>query len=242
MKVDILAIGVHPDDVELGCGGTLLAQKQQGSSTAIVDLTQGELGTRGTPELRLKEATAAGKILGVEERINLGMADGFFANDRAHQLKLIAAIRYFQPDIILGNAKYDRHPDHGRASKLIYDSCFLSGLSKIQTEWEGEKQEKWRPRILLNYIQDRYMKPEIVVDISEHYERKLEAVQAFSSQFYNPNYQPNSEEDATPISSPVFLEHLKVRAMELGRPMGFTYGEGFTSYRLLGVRTLDHII
>jgi len=242
MKVDILAIGVHPDDVELGCGGTLLAQKQQGSSTAIVDLTQGELGTRGTPALRLQEAEAAGKILGVEKRINLKMADGFFANDRANQLKLIAAIRFFQPDIILGNAKYDRHPDHGRAAKLIYDACFLSGLAKIETEWEGEQQGKWRPRMLLNYIQDRYMKPEIVVDISDYYEQKLAAVQAFSSQFFDPNYDPNSEEEPTYISSPVFLDNLASRAMELGRPMGFTYGEGFTSYRLLGTKNLNSII
>ncbi|OYY15440.1 MAG: bacillithiol biosynthesis deacetylase BshB1, partial [Sphingobacteriia bacterium 35-40-8] len=189
MKLHILAIGVHPDDVELGCAGTLLAAIEEGKKVGILDLTKGELGTRGTIETRKVEARNAATILGIEVRENLGMADGFFQNDEAHQRLLIAAIRKYQPDIILANAPEDRHPDHGRSAKLISDAAFLSGLRKIETQIDGVVQEAWRPSYVFHYIQDRFIQPSFVIDISKHMDKKIESVLAYTTQFYNPDLQ-----------------------------------------------------
>ncbi|MDA7501846.1 bacillithiol biosynthesis deacetylase BshB1 [Chitinophagales bacterium] len=236
--IDLLAIGVHPDDIELGCAGTLLAEKHRGKSIAAVDLTRGELGTRGTPELRLKESTAAAKILGLSYRSNLEMPDGWFENNEINRRKLIREIRHLRPKIILANAIEDRHPDHGRAATLIYDACFLAGLRKIETTWEdGEIQEPHRPDLLLHYTQDRWIKPDIVVDISGFMDLKLESIKAYGSQFFD----PNSDEENTYISSPQFWENIKTRGMEVGRAMGYSYGEGFTTNRMLGVQSLFNL-
>src|ERR1700744_2886514 len=183
MKLDILAIAVHPDDVELGCAGTLLMEKANGKKTGVVDLTRGELGTRGTPELRGAEAARAAEILGLDARENLGMADGFFRNDEEHQRRLIRALRKYRPEVVLANALEDRHPDHGRAGHLITESCFLSGLRKIVTlDEEGRSQEQWRPKYVFHYIQDRYVHPDFVYDISDVFGAKLESIKAYSSQ------------------------------------------------------------
>ena len=241
MKLDILAIAVHPDDIELGCAGTLMAQIALGKKVGILDLTRGELGTRGTPEGRLQEAADAARIMGVAVRENAGMADGFFQNDEAHQRQLISFIRTYQPDIVLSNAIEDRHPDHGRAAQLIYDSCFYSGLRRIETEdAKGTPQAEWRPRQLFHFIQDRYITPDFVVDITPYWERKKEAMLAFKSQFYIPSY--DSDEPQSYISSPEFLEFIKARAEEMGHAIGVKYGEGFTSGRRLGVRDLSAFI
>ncbi|MCB0409893.1 MAG: bacillithiol biosynthesis deacetylase BshB1, partial [Flavobacteriales bacterium] len=196
MKVDILAIGVHPDDVELSCSGTILKHIAQGKKVGILDLTIGELGSRGSGELRLVEASNSAKLLGVEFRENIGLADGFFENDKESQLAIIKMIRKYQPEVVLANAVRDRHPDHGRASKLISDACFYSGLLKIETELEGKQQTHWRPKAVYHYIQDRLIKPDFVVDVSEFVDKKIASIQCFSSQFYN----PESKEPATPIS------------------------------------------
>lgn len=240
MKIDLLAIGVHPDDVELSCGGTLLAQKERGCTTAILDLTAGELGTRGTAETRLQEAEAAGNLLGIATRENLAMADGFFENNRTNQLKIIEVLRRLRPDIVLANAIDDRHPDHGRAARLTYDAVFLAGLRRIETEHRGEPQEAWRPRLLLNYIQDRWIEPDVVVDISDHIDRKMEAVRAFASQFYSGN-EAADDEPQTYISSKSFFDGIRARAAEMGRACRFDYAEGFTSAKLLGVRDLRDV-
>jgi bacillithiol biosynthesis deacetylase BshB1 len=234
MKLDILAIGVHPDDVELGCSGSLLAAISQGKKVGILDLTKGELGTRGTPEGRLQEAQSAAQILGVECRENVGMADGFFKNDEEHQKLLISYIRKFRPDLVLANAIDDRHPDHGRAAQLINDACFYAGLRKVITVSEdGVEQEAWRPKNVFHYIQDRYIKPAFIVDISAFMDKKIEAIRAFKSQFFVPTY--NSNEPQSYISTPEFLEFIEARAKELGHAIGVKYGEGFTSYKALGV-------
>jgi len=234
MKLDILAIGVHPDDVELGCSGSLLAAISQGKKVGILDLTKGELGTRGTPEGRLQEAQSAAQILGVECRENVGMADGFFKNDEEHQKLLISYIRKFRPDLVLANAIDDRHPDHGRAAQLINDACFYAGLRKVITVSEdGVEQEAWRPKNVFHYIQDRYIKPDFIVDISAFMDKKIEAIRAFKSQFFVPTY--NSNEPQSYISTPEFLEFIEARAKELGHAIGVKYGEGFTSYKALGV-------
>lgn len=234
MKLDILAIGVHPDDVELGCSGSLLAAISQGKKVGILDLTKGELGTRGTPEGRLQEAQSAAQILGVECRENVGMADGFFKNDEEHQKLLISYIRKFRPDLVLANAIDDRHPDHGRAAQLINDACFYAGLRKVITVSEdGVEQEAWRPKNVFHYIQDRYVKPAFIVDISAFMDKKIEAIRAFKSQFFVPTY--NSNEPQSYISTPEFLEFIEARAKELGHAIGVKYGEGFTSYKALGV-------
>lgn len=234
MKLDILAIGVHPDDVELGCSGSLLAAISQGKKVGILDLTKGELGTRGTPEGRLQEAQSAAQILGVECRENVGMADGFFKNDEEHQKLLISYIRKFRPDLVLANAIDDRHPDHGRAAQLINDACFYAGLRKVITVSEdGMEQEAWRPKNVFHYIQDRYIKPAFIVDISAFMDKKIEAIRAFKSQFFVPTY--NSNEPQSYISTPEFLEFIEARAKELGHAIGVKYGEGFTSYKALGV-------
>lgn len=241
MKVDIVAFGAHPDDVELGCAGTLLTHIAQGKKAVIIDLTRGELGTRGTPALRFKEAKKAAKILGVSERDNLGFADGFFVNDATHQLSVIQKIRQYKPKIVLLPAPTDRHPDHGRAAQLISDSCFLAGLSKITTlSRKGRSQKTWRPKAVYHYIQDKPLKATFVVDISKHMATKMKAVRAFGSQFYNPKYK--TAEGATYISDKLFFDRLYHRASEMGRACGFTYAEGFISQRTIGVTNMFAIL
>ena len=234
MKLDILVIAVHPDDAELCCSGTILKHIALGKKVGIVDLTRGELGTRGTAETRDEEAADSAKILGLHVRENLRMRDGFFQNDEFHRLEVIKAIRKYQPEIILSNALEDRHPDHGRAGDLVYDSVFLSGLPKIETSLDGIKQEPHRPRLLLQYIQDRYLKPDIIVDISDHMDKKIESIKAFKTQFYNPDVDGLQ----TYISSPEFFESVIGRSREFGKSIGTTFGEGFTSRKLLGVDSL----
>ncbi len=238
MKVDILAIGAHPDDVELSCAGTLAKAIATGKKVAILDLTLGELGTRGSAELRTQEAQNAAAVLGVAQRYNLGFADGFFQNDKEHQLKVIEFIRLLQPEIVLCNATSDRHPDHGRAAKLVAESCFLSGLIKIQTTHQGVSQKAWRPKQLYHYIQWNNAAPDFVVDISAQIEIKMNAVVAYSSQFF----KPDSNEPETPISSENFLNSIRYRAADLGRMVGVAYAEGFTTSRLLAVQTISDLI
>lgn len=234
MKIDILAIGVHPDDVELSCSGTILKHIAQGKKVGILDLTIGELGSRGSGELRLIEAANSAKVLGVEFRENIGLADGFFENDKESQLAIIKMIRKYQPEVVLANAVRDRHPDHGRASKLISDACFYSGLLKIETELEGKQQTHWRPKAVYHYIQDRLIKPDFVVDVSEFVDKKIASIQCFSSQFYN----PESKEPKTPISGEEFFDFIKGRMMQFGREIGVQYAEGFTAERYVGVEDL----
>jgi bacillithiol biosynthesis deacetylase BshB1 len=238
MKLDILAIGVHPDDVELGCSGTLMKQINNGHKVGIIDLTKGELGTRGDAKTRLKEVEAASKVLGIHARENLGFKDGFFLNDKEHQLQLIKMIRKYQPAVVISNAKYDRHPDHGRAAQLTYDACFLSGLSKIETKVKGEKQKAFRPRALYHYIQAIHAEPHFVVDITPYFDRKLKAVLSYKSQFYN----PDSKEVSTFISSPEFLEFVKARAIHFGVPIGVKYAEAFTVNRIPGVDDIMKLV
>ena len=235
MKLDILVFAVHPDDAELGCAGTIMAQVALGYKVGILDLTRGELGTRGTPEIRLAEAEAAGKIMGLATRQNAGMRDGFLKNDEQHQLQLISYIRRFQPDVVLANAPEDRHPDHGRAAALQVDACFLAGLRMIETyDTDGTLQTAWRPKNLYHYIQDRYLKPDFVVDISAHWAQKLTTIRAFKSQFFD----PNSSEPNSYISSPEFMDFLSARAQEMGHTIGAKYGEGFIKNQQLAVRNL----
>jgi bacillithiol biosynthesis deacetylase BshB1 len=231
LKLDILAFAAHPDDVELSCAGTLLRHIQAGKKVGVVDLTQGELGSRGSVALRKEEAAKASAILGIHYRHNLGMRDGFFTIDEAHQRLIIEQIRLCRPEIVLANAVSDRHIDHGRAATLVAEACFLSGLRQIKTDWEGVAQEAWRPRAVYHYIQDRYLKPDLVVDITEQFATKLEAIKAFGSQFYD----PNSAEPMTPISRPDFLDFIEARAREMGRLVPVTYGEGFTVERAPGI-------
>lgn len=238
MKVDILAIGAHPDDVELSCAGTLAKEINAGKTVAILDLTKGELGTRGNAAIREKEAANAADILGVDARFNLGFADGFFQNDRAHQEKLITYIRHLQPEMVLCNAVEDRHPDHGRAAALVAESCFLSGLKKIESSFEGHRQQHWRPKQLYHYIQWNNATPDFVVDVSAQMELKLEVVKAYSSQFYI----PNSTEPETPISTENFLNSIRYRAADLGRLIGVDYAEGFTASRLIGVDSISDLV
>ncbi|MGB3618095.1 MAG: bacillithiol biosynthesis deacetylase BshB1 [Catalinimonas sp.] len=237
MKLDILVIAAHPDDAELCCGGTLLVHAQRGLRTGIVDLTRGELGTRGTPDLREKEAADAARILGLRMRENLGLADGFFRNDEVTQKAVIQAVRRYQPDVVLTNATDDRHPDHGRAALLVREACFLSGLAKIETDDEGRAQDAWRPGAVYHFVQDRHLKPDFVIDISEVWEEKLSSILAYRSQFYN----PDSAEAETHISSSDFLPFIESRAREMGHGIGVRYGEGFTVDRLLGVRDLRDV-
>lgn len=236
MKLDILVVAVHPDDAELGCSGTILKHVKMGYTVGIVDLTRGELGTRGSAELRDKEAAEAAKILGLSVRENLGFPDGFFENNKEYQLKVIAAIRKYQPDILITNAYHDRHPDHGRASQLVQDAAFLSGLRKIETTLNGELQKEWRPRQLLHFIQDRYIKPDFVIDVTEYWDAKIASVLAYTSQFHHPDYREN--EPQTYISSPEFIQVVEARAREYGKAIGVKFAEGFTSRSLLGVNSL----
>ena len=231
MKLDVLALAAHPDDVELACSGTLLKCAANGKKTGIVDFTRGELGTRGTPEIRMKEAENAAAILGVSVRDNLGFRDGFFKNDESHQLEVIKMIRKYRPEIVLANAVTDRHSDHGRASFLAKEACFLSGLGMIKTTMNGENQGAWRPKTVYHYIQSQPLTPDFVVDISEMWEKKMESIKAFQSQFFD----PNSKEPDTYISSPRFLQMIEARAIDLGHAIGVKYGEGFNVERIIGV-------
>jgi len=236
-KVDILAIGAHPDDVELSAGGTIIKSVHQGKKVAIVDLTEGELGSRGTVRSRYEEAEKAAHIMGVSHRENVRLADGFFEQDRESLLRLIRHIRHYQPSIVLANAEQDRHPDHGRGSEFISRACFLSGLLKIETSKDGEQQEKWRPKAIYHYIQDRYIKPDFIVDITEEKERKFEAIKAYETQFY----KPGMKGPKTPISGKEFVDFLNARMMQFGRDIGVQFGEGFTVERPVGVNDLDDI-
>ena len=238
MKIDILAFGVHPDDVELGCSGTLIAAVAEGKKVAVVDLTRGELGTRGTAEIRDKEAANAATAMGLNARENLKMADGFFQNDEENIRKVITAIRKYKPEIVLCNAPEDRHPDHGRSSRLVADAAFLSGLRKIETELDGAQQEAWRPKYVFHYIQDRYLKPDFVYDISEHFEKKIEAILCYTTQF---NTMDNSE-PATYISNPDFLDVIKSRALMFGKRIGVKYAEGYITTKMVGVKSFDAFI
>lgn len=234
MKLDLLVFAVHPDDAELGCSGTILKHIALGKKVGIVDFTRGELGTRGTVATRNQEAADSAKIMGLHARENLDLRDGFFKNDEAHQLELIKMVRKYQPEIILTNAQHDRHPDHGRACDLANDAIFLAGLRKIETTLDGKAQEAYRPRLVLQYIQDRYITPDIIIDVSEFWEQKIAAIKAFKTQFNS----PGDDEPQTYISTPAFLESVIARAREMGKNIGVEYGEGFTSTKLLGVENL----
>jgi N-acetylglucosamine malate deacetylase 1 len=239
MKLDILVLAAHPDDAELGCAGTIARHVAEGYKVGIIDFTQGELGTRGTVETRAEEAAEAARILGVSVRENLKLRDGFFRNDEEHQLKVIPVIRKYRPEIVLINATFDRHSDHARASQLSFDACFLAGLSKVTTADEnGNQQEPWRPKALYHYIQSIFIKPDIIVDISEHWDTKLAAIQAFKTQFFD----PASKEPETFISKPGFLKMIESRAIELGHAIGVNYGEGFTVMRYPGVKSLFDLL
>lgn len=235
----ILAMGVHPDDVELSCAGTLVTHMHMGHRVGVLDLTEGELGTRGTPKIRLAEAAASAKVLGLAVRENLGYRDGFFLNDEAHQLGIIRFLRKWRPKIVLANAIDDRHPDHGRAAKLIADACFLSGLARIETlDDAGRQQEAWRPKRLFHYIQDRQLVPDFAVDISDAFEKKLESIRAFKSQFHD----PNSNEPETYISSQNFLEQIRHRDAMMGKRIGVQFAEGFTSANTPGLHSLSDLL
>jgi bacillithiol biosynthesis deacetylase BshB1 len=237
-KLHILAIAVHPDDIELGIAGTLIKHAKKRQAVGIVELTMGELGTRGTPELRYKEAQDAAAIMGLTVRENAKMADGFFKNDEEHQRQLIVYIRKFQPEIVIANALADRHPDHGRAGKLISDACFLAGLRKVETEFEGKKQEAWRPKRVYHMIQDRMHEPSFIVDISDNYEQKMEAIKCYKSQFHD----PASNEPVTYIATEGFLEQIKYRDSLMGKRIGAKYAEGFVSENAVGLRDLDDLL
>ncbi len=241
MKLDLLAIGAHPDDVELSCSGTILNEVKRGKKAGILDLTQGELGTRGTIETRYAEAANAAALLGVAVRENLKIRDGFFRNDEEHQLALIRVLRKYRPDIVLANAIYDRHPDHGRAGRLIADACFLSGLRKLETTWEdGQPQQQWRPRYVLHYLQDWYHDPNLVIDITDVFEQRMKAVTAYTTQFHT-----NSSDAGGPqtyISTPDFIDSVIARARMLGKRIGVKYAEGFVTEKSVGIRDLDALI
>jgi len=238
MKTNILAFGVHPDDVELGCAGTLVAAVAQGKKVAVVDLTRGELGTRGSAETRNVEAANAAKVMGVHARENLEMADGFFQNDENNIRKVVAVIRKYQPEIVLCNAPEDRHPDHGRSSALVADAAFLAGLRKIKTEDEGKEQEHWRPSYVFHYIQDRYLKPDFLFDISDSFEQKIKAVLCYTTQFNT----TDTSEPETYISNPDFLDVIKARALMFGKRIGIKYAEGYLTTKMIGVKSFDAFI
>lgn len=231
MKLDMLAFASHPDDVELSCAGTIIKHIAAGYKTGIIDLTRGELGTRGTAAIREQEANKASEIMGIHVRENLDLKDGFFEVNEESKMKVIRMIRKYRPEIIIANAINDRHPDHGKGSKLVSDACFLSGLIKVVTMEDGKLQEAWRPRAVYHYIQDRNMRPDFIVDVSKFMDKRMEAIMAFSSQFFN----PDSNEPETAISSKIFLEGLKARALEYGRLIGTDYGEGFIAERVPGI-------
>ena len=238
MKLDILAFGAHPDDVEISAGGTLLKYISEGKKIGIVDLTKGELGTRGSAELRMEEAKKASELLSLSIRDNLNMKDGFFEINEENKRKIIVEIRKYQPEIVLANSIVDRHPDHGNAGKLVADACFLAGLQKIETQFDGKTQEAYRPRLVLHYIQDYYIQPDIAVDVSAFTDEKIKVIQAYKSQFFD----PQSSEPNTPISGEEFFDFLKGRMMTVGRPFGAEYAEGFTISRVLGVSDLFQLV
>jgi len=238
MKADILAFGVHPDDVELGCAGTLIAAIKEGKTVVVADLTQGELGTRGTAETRKREAANAAAAMGLHARENLEMADGFFEHNEENVRKIVKVIRKYKPEIVLCNAPEDRHPDHGRSSKLVTDAAFLSGLRKIETVVDGQQQEAWRPSYVFHYIQDRYLKPDFVYDISHVHEQKLQAILCYTTQF---NTTDNSEPQ-TYISNPDFLDVIKARALMMGKRIGVKFAEGYLTQKMIGITSFDNII
>jgi bacillithiol biosynthesis deacetylase BshB1 len=239
MKLDILAIGVHPDDVELSCSGTLLKAIEEGKKIGILDLTRGELGTRGNTKIREQEATESAKLMGALVRENTKMDDGFFRQSRKNIMKIVRVIRKYQPEIVLANALEDRHPDHARAAKLISDACFIAGLSKVESvDNEGNMQDKWRPKAIYHYIQDHHLKPDFVIDITPYMDQKMELIMTFKSQFYD----PDSKEPESPISSLNFMESIKAKNRVFGRPIGADFGEGFNVERTLGVKDLFDLI
>jgi len=241
MKLDILAIGVHPDDVELSCSGTLINEIKRGKKVGIVDLTEGELGTRGSVETRYQESANAAMIMSVHVRENLKMRDGFFENNEENKLKLIRAIRKYQPSIVIGNILNDRHPDHGRAGQLIRESCFLAGLMKIKTrDDEGNEQSRWRPAYVLQYIQDWHHEPDFIIDITDVFEQRMKSIEAYSSQFYS--NKKGDTEPQTYISTPDFMENIIARARMFGKRIGVKYAEGFISEKNIGLRNLDSLI
>ncbi len=234
LKLDILVLASHPDDAELGCGGTIAKHIALGNRVGVIDFTRGELGTRGTVQTRDAEALQSSKILGLSIRENLNFRDGFFQNDEAHQIEVARVIRKYQPEIVLANAVYDRHPDHGKGAGLSFDSCFIAGLAKVETSDAGTKQLPWRPKALYHFIQSQYIQPDFIVDISEHWEKKMDAIRAFKTQFYD----PQSKEPETYISNPLFMNLLESRAQEFGHAIGVKFGEGFTVRRSIGVDNL----
>ncbi|MCK0125693.1 bacillithiol biosynthesis deacetylase BshB1 [Gelidibacter sp. F2691] len=238
MKLDILAFGAHPDDIELGCGATIAKELHHGKKVGIIDLTRGELGTRGTAETRKSEAEEGARILGVAVRENMGFADGFFRNDQEHQLQLIKMIRKYQPEMVLCNAIDDRHIDHGKGSQLVSDACFLSGLMKIETELDGQPQVQWRPKFVYHYIQWKNIEPDVVVDVTGFIDKKIEAVHAYKTQFFD----PESEAPQTPISSKNFTDSIDYRARDLGRLIGTEHAEGFTVERYPAVKSLFDLV
>ncbi|MCH2231964.1 MAG: bacillithiol biosynthesis deacetylase BshB1 [Crocinitomicaceae bacterium] len=233
-KLDILVFSAHPDDAELACSGTIMKHIDAGLKVGIVDLTQGELGSRGTIETRYSEAEQASKLMGIHARVNLKMADGFFEINEENKKLIAEQIRRYQPNIVLANAFTDRHPDHGRAGKLVSEACFLSGLRMVETEWKGEKQVAHRPKAVYHYIQDYYIQPDFVVDVTDYTERKIEVIKAFKTQFFD----PESKEPQTPISGEDFFDFVKSRMMNFGRPVGAKYAEGYTVERFPGVNNL----
>lgn len=238
MKLDLLAISAHPDDAELGCSGALMVALAKGKKAGIIDLTRGEMGTRGSVAIRDQEAAEATKIMGLTVRENLNFKDIYFTNDEKHQIEVVKIIRKYQPEVIITGAIRDRHPDHAKGSALVKQACFMSGLHKLDTELDGSSQEPWRPRALYHFIQSYYIEPDLVLDISEFWERKMQAVKAFKSQFFDPD---NSEPD-TYISSPDFMKMVESRANEMGHSIGASYGEGFNVERNIGVKDLMDLI
>ena len=238
MKIDILAVGIHPDDIELSCSGTIAKHIALGKTVGILDLTRGELGTRGNAVLRTKEANDSANILGVSFRTQLNFKDGFFENNEAHQREIIQQIRKHQPEIVLCNAVSDRHPDHGRSAKLVADACFYSGLIKIETQFENVIQKAWRPKAVYHYIQDHYIHPDFVIDVTDFYDLKHKSIMAFSSQFFN----TSSNEPETPISSKEFLDSLNSKMSLWGRAIGVKYAEGYTVSRYPGVKSLFDLV
>ena len=237
MKLDILVLAAHPDDAELGCGGTIAKHIALGHKVGIVDFTRGELGTRGTVQTRDQEAAESARILGVSVRENLNLKDGFFRNVAEDQMAVIRVIRKYRPELILANAVFDRHPDHGKGAELAFESSFLAGLSKVETSLDGKPQTSWRPKAMYHYIQSQYLKPDIIVDVSDFWETKMTAIRAFKTQFYD----PHSNEPTTYISNPGFLKMVESRAQEMGYAIGKNYGEGFTVRRFIGVKSLFDI-
>ena len=237
-KIDILIFGAHPDDIELGCGGTILSEIEKGKTVGLIDITAGELGTRGSAEKRKQESDRASKILGVDFRLNLGIKDGFIKNDEKSQIEIIRYIRKYKPEIIICNAPDDRHIDHVEASKLVVSSSFLSGLVKIKTKLNNNNQNPWRPKNVYHYIQWKNLEPTFVVDISQHIVNKMMAVSSYDSQFYN----PDSKEPETLISSEKFLDSITARSADFGRLIGVEHAEGFISNKLVGVKTLNDLL